>query len=147
MKGKGVFLHESDHWATPKKLYNYFINNGFIDPCPLHSKEDNLEKIYEGQSLFINPPYSQIAKWTEFIRRNINHAHEIFLLIPARTDTKYFHDLLMLWPRPEVIFIKGRLHFNEAGSAPFPSIMLHFYKHRTMSIPRKYSILNEAILK
>ena len=147
MKGKGVFSHESDHWATPKKLYNYFINNGFIDPCPLHSKEDNLEKIYEGQSLFINHPYSQIAKWAEFIRRNLNHAHEIFLLILARTDTKYFHNLLMLWPRPEVIFIKGRLHFNEDGTAPFPSILLHFVNFRSAPFSRKYSILNEEILK
>ena len=42
MNLKGVFSHESDHWKTPKKLYDAFMSAGYTDPCPLHSKEDNI---------------------------------------------------------------------------------------------------------
>lgn len=129
MKGKGVFLHETDHWATPKKLYNWFMDAGYVDPCPLHSKEDNLNKIYKGKKIFINPPYSQISKWVDFIKNNLPECLEIQLLIPARVDTKYFHELLKL--EPHIYFIKGRLHFNEAGSAPFPSIIMRFIGGKT----------------
>lgn len=126
MKGNAVFLHQTDHWATPKKLYNWYMKRGYIDPCPLHCKEDNLNVIYEGKKIFINPPYSQISKWVDFIENNLPYCSLIHLLIPARTDTKYFHELLKL--HPHIIFIKGRLHFNDAGSAPFPSIIMIF-KH------------------
>lgn len=133
MKGKGVFLHETDHWATPKKLYKCYMDKGFIDPCPLHCEKDNLNTIYKGKKIFINPPYSQISKWVEFIKNNLPECVEIHLLIPARTDTKYFHELLQL--KPHIVFIKGRLHFNDTGCAPFPSIIMCFYnKHYKFSI-------------
>ena len=145
MKGKGVFSHESDHWATPKKLYNWFMRHDFIDPCPLHSKEDNLDKIYEGKKLFINPPYSQIDKWTEFIKRNLPHCLDIWLLIPARTDTKYFHELLKL--HPNIYFIKGRLHFNESGTAPFPSILMRFVGGLYFTFPWYFPLKIEEFIK
>ena len=124
MNLKGCFLHNTDDWATPKKFYDYLIEEGYSDPCPLNSKEDNLSKIYpEGTKLFINPPYSKINEWTEFIKNN-NH-NRILLLIPSRTDTKYFHELLKL--RPWIYFIKGRLKFGDSKeSAPFPSLLLLF---------------------
>ena len=148
MKGKGVFLHESDHWATPKKLYNWYMEKGFIDPCPLHSKEDNLNKIYDGKKIFINPPYSQISKWVDFIENNLPHCELIHLLIPARTDTKYFHKLLSM--KPIIFFIKGRLHFNEDGSAPFPSVILSFTKDMfkvSFALPTYFSMDIEEDLK
>ena len=120
---KTMFSHNTDHWATPKNIYNYYIKHGYIDPCPLHSKEDNLNKKYENKKLFINPPYSAIDKWTEFIKNNYK-TNIIVLLIPARTDTKYFHELIKL--TPTIIFLKGRLKFNEKGTAPFPSILMIF---------------------
>lgn len=47
------------------------------------------------------------------------------MLIPARTDTSYFHDYIYHKAR-EVRFIRGRLRFNEAGPAPFPSMVVVF---------------------
>jgi site-specific DNA-methyltransferase (adenine-specific) len=45
------------------------------------------------------------------------------MLIPARTDTQYFHDYI--YGRHEVRFVRGRLHFNEAKcGAPFPSMVV-----------------------
>ena len=118
-----LFSHKSDHWSTPKWIYNEFMKQNYIDPCPLHSEVDNLNKIYTNQKIFVNPPYSEIDKWTEFVKNN-QKENLIVLLIPARTDTKYFHELLKL--KPKIIFIKGRLRFNETGTAPFPSILMMF---------------------
>ena len=54
------------------------------------------------------------------------------LLIPARTDTSYFHDYI--YRQAEIRFIRGRLAFededgNAAAPAPFPS-MLVIYRGR-----------------
>ena len=45
------------------------------------------------------------------------------MLIPARTDTKAFHEYI--WHKAEIRFLKGRLHFNDGpDSAPFPSMIV-----------------------
>lgn len=50
----------------------------------------------------------------------------VVCLVPARTDTKWFHDWVL--NRAEIRFIRGRLHFNGSkNSAPFPS-MLAIYR-------------------
>lgn len=76
--------------------------------------------------MFCNPPYSKIADWvkkcyTESLKPNTT----VVMLIPARTDTKYFHGYI--YHRAEIRFIKGRLKFNDGkGSAPFPSMIVIF---------------------
>lgn len=48
------------------------------------------------------------------------------MLIPARTDTKYFHEYIYHNTK-EIRFIKGRLKFGNAkNSAPFPSMVVVF---------------------
>ena len=47
------------------------------------------------------------------------------MLIPARTDTKAFHDFI--YHKAEVRFIRGRLKFGGSkNSAPFPSMIVIF---------------------
>ena len=47
------------------------------------------------------------------------------MLLPARTDTKWFHDYI--YKQTEIRFIKGRLKFgNSKNSAPFPSMIVVF---------------------
>lgn len=47
----------------------------------------------------------------------------VVMLIPARTDTAYFHDYI--YKKHEIRFIRGRLHFNESkAAAPFPSMIV-----------------------
>ena len=49
----------------------------------------------------------------------------VVMLIPARTDTKYFHDYIL--HRSEIRFIKGRLRFGDSKmNAPFPSMVVIF---------------------
>ena len=54
-------------------------------------------------------------------------AHEsnttVVMLLPARTDTKWFHN--HIYGNSEIRFIKGRLKFGDAvNSAPFPSMIV-----------------------
>lgn len=47
------------------------------------------------------------------------------MLIPARTDTRAFHDYI--YHQAEIRFIRGRIKFGDAkASAPFPSMLVIF---------------------
>ena len=123
-----LFSSASDRWATPKDLYAA-LDKEFkfdLDPCPLDGKEDGLAPLFcvwRGKRIFCNPPYGPgIADW---IKRGVEAELAVFL-VPARTDTRWFHELVL--PRAaEIRFLKGRLKFGAAKSgAPFPSMLLIF---------------------
>ena len=62
----GCFSHNTDHWRTPKEIYNFFMSEGYIDPCPFHADFNGLERFYKNQKIYINPPYSQIKSWVDY---------------------------------------------------------------------------------
>lgn len=119
----------SDHWSTPKEIYDYYINTlNYLDPCKLYDDGTDIQRYDFQENMFINPPYSNISEWVEFAINNsyYNDTH-VVLLIPSRTDTKYFHRLLNYGVTLD--FIKGRLKFGDhKGSAPFPSVLVHINK-------------------
>lgn len=118
-----MFSKKSDHWRTPKELYERFMDGGYVDPCPFESEYDNLDVDFGNVKMFINPPYSDIKRWVEFaIRHHNKYKKEILFLVPSRTDTKWFHELLEYGV--ELEFIKGRLHFSNKDRAPFPSVYI-----------------------
>ena len=76
--------------------------------------------------VFCNPPYGkEIGKWVE---KSSKTKGTVVMLIPARTDTLYFHNYI--YNKAEIRFIKGRLKFGGnqkgSGSAPFPSMVVVF---------------------
>ena len=105
-------LENSDHWSTPKWLYDE-LDNEFhfdFDPCPLHADFDGL-KINWGKCNFVNPPYNRIDK-PKFIKKAYDEwlkGNTSVLLIPSATGTKDFHELIL--PFAEVRFLKGRVAF------------------------------------
>jgi len=113
----------SDHWKTPKEIYDHFIKQDYFDPCPIHSEINGL-KINWGKKAFVNPPYSDIKLWIDkAIQQSIIGCH-VVLLIPSRTDTVYFHKLLN--KGIDIEFIKGRLKFGDSKTgAPFPSVLVY----------------------
>lgn len=137
-KLKGCFLHNSDDWATPQKIFDELDAefNFNLDPCAsvenhkcdlfYTEADDGLSKNWGGYRVFCNPPYSQISKWVEkAFRETRNDNTIVVMLIPSRTDTRYFHDYI--YQRTEIRFVKGRLKFGEATqSAPFPSMIVIF---------------------
>jgi hypothetical protein len=80
-----------------------------------------------GERVFCNPPYGrEIGKW---VQKSFEESKKkntlVVMLIPARTDTKYFHDYI--YGKAEIRFIRGRLKFGNAKTAaPFPSMVVIF---------------------
>ena len=121
MKLKALISHASDEWATPKYIYDQAMAKGMYDPCPIGGSKNNLKSDW-GKSNFVNPPYSQLLKWVEKSIEQHRKGKSVILLIPARTDTKAFR--LLYEYGSDITFITGRLRFNDAGPAPFPSMLV-----------------------
>jgi site-specific DNA-methyltransferase (adenine-specific) len=129
LKGKPAFpVSASPDWSTPEALYRELDAEFHFtaDPCPLKSIEDGLLPLFsewQGQRIFINCPYGpSIRKWLE----RAHEADVAVFLIPARTDTRWFHSIVLPQAR-EIRFIKGRLKFGGAKTgAPFPSMIVVF---------------------
>jgi len=144
MKGQDVlFSHKSDNYITPKWLIDELKQEFDIklDVCttkdnPLdipqffwYPEWDGLNACSEWQTWsYCNPPYSDVAcwvhmAWSEYMYRGIKS----ILLLPARTDTKWFHEYIYKKPYTEIRFLKGRLKFEGMqNSAPFPSMLVIF---------------------
>jgi len=125
-KQRHDFVKYSDHWSTPAQIYDHYVHSlGYLDPCKLFDSGTDLKAYDVKSNMFINPPYSHISEWVRYAVNNsyYNGIH-VVLLIPSRTDTRYFHELLQHGCVLE--FIKGRLHFGGSkNSAPFPSVLVH----------------------
>jgi len=126
---------KTDSWTTPINLKNK-LNEEFnfddFDPCPLNDNPDiNGLEIEWADKTFVNPPYSKLGStkkggigWIEKAHIEAQKGKLIVLLVPARTCTVWFHNIV-LKNKYEVRFIKGRLKFGDKkGSAPFPSILI-----------------------
>lgn len=140
MINPAMFSSKTDDWATPQELFDA-LNEEFcftLDPCAsssnakcdkFYTKQDNgLSKDWAGERVFCNPPYGrEISKWVEKCSIEANNPNTVVVaLLPARTDTQYFHRFIY-GKAKEVRFIKGRLKFGgHSNSAPFPSMIVIF---------------------
>ena len=119
----------SDEWRTPQSLFDKLDKefNFDSDPCPMLEKplKEGLYNMFMNR-VFVNPPYSNIALWVKSCYDHHKFTNAlVVMLIPSRTDTKYWHDYVM--KADEIRFIKGRLKFGDAkNSAPFPSCIVIF---------------------
>ena len=138
IKRDALYASNSDEWSTPQDIYDA-LDEEFhftLDPCATDGNhkctlyftqsENGLLQNWGGQRVFCNPPYSQISAWVEKAYREGSKDNTVVvLLIPSRTDTKYFHDFI--YQRAEIRFVRGRLKFGEAiHNAPFPSMIVIF---------------------
>lgn len=136
-----MFSSKTDQWETPQEFFEE-LDKEFhfnLDPCAdeqnhkcekYFTKEDNgLSKDWEGYRVFCNPPYGRdVGKWVEkAFHTNSEYGSLVVMLLPARTDTKWFHDYI--YHKAEIRFVRGRLRFgNSKNSAPFPSMIVVFKK-------------------
>lgn len=135
-----MFSSATDEWATPKDFFDT-LNEEFdftLDPCAstdnakcdkFYTKEqDGLKQDWSGERVFCNPPYGKvIGDWVRKCSEESKKPNTtVVALIPARTDTRYFHEFIYRKAR-EVRFVKGRLKFGGCkNSAPFPSMVVVF---------------------
>lgn len=136
-----MFSSKTDLWSTPQDLFDE-LNNEFhftLDVCAdesnrkcdkYYSKEqDGLSQPWIG-TVWCNPPYGRgIGQWVRRALFASVAGNTVVMLLPARTDTKWFHDYIYKRDNVEIRFIKGRLKFGGSkNSAPFPSMIVIFKK-------------------
>lgn len=133
-----------DEWQTPIWLFN-LLNHEFDFDLDAAATEDNtlcdyffdkeadgLRSRWTHESVFVNPPYSQMKAW---VKKGFEEARDnplvgkVVMLVAARTDTQAWWQYVRFG---EVRFLPGRLKFGLAGgeakfSAPFPSAVVIFY--------------------
>ena len=134
-----MFSSKTDLWSTPNDFFDK-LNDEFhftLDPCSTHEnakcyrhfteEENGLLQDWGNEVVFCNPPYGrQIKYWVKKAYEESQKDNTtVVMLIPARTDTIYFHEYI--YHKAEIRFIKGRLKFGNAkNSAPFPSMVVIF---------------------
>lgn len=139
MNKKALFTSNTDDYKTPKVLYDYFTKDlNLFDITPFQSEIDYMI-IEWNRNIYCNPPYSNTEKWiNEIIKRfDNNELDNCIILIPSRTDTKYFNKIINSKYISHIVFLKGRLKFNDLkNSAPFPSCLIYLdNKEKTNVLP------------
>lgn len=137
MNTKVMFSSKSDEWETPQDLFDK-LDEEFhfsLDVCadennykvvPFYSKlTDGLTSDWFNYTCWMNPPYGrEIGEW---VKKASEVKNTVVCLLPARTDTKWFHDYIYKKANVEIRFLKGRLKFGKSkNSAPFPSMIVIF---------------------
>jgi site-specific DNA-methyltransferase (adenine-specific) len=136
---------KTDLWATPQKLFNE-LHEEFAFTLDVAADESNhkcawyfteeqngLDQDWSGGRVWCNPPYGRII--ADFVKKGYDAVRSgkcplAVYLVPARTDTKWFHEYVLTavaegWA--EIRFVKGRIKFGDAKvGAPFPSIVIVF---------------------
>lgn len=143
MNNNLMFSSNIQTWETPKSFFKK-LNEEFkfnLDPCceivtaKCHKyyteKENGLIQDWGGHTVFVNPPYGRHQ--IEWIKKAYEESKKentiVVCLIPARPDTKIWHDII--FPYADIRFIKGRLKFGDSkNSAPFPSALIIFDKNK-----------------
>lgn len=134
----GMMSSAKDNWETPQKFFDK-MNDEFHFQLDVAADDKNhkcatyftkelsgLEQdwskylITPGGACWMNPPYGdQIVAW---VKKASESNCLVVGLLPARTDTRWFHD--HVYGKAEIRFIKGRLKFVGAkDGAPFPSMI------------------------
>lgn len=149
MRGRDALTSSAtDEWMTPPEVLARFeaLAPIVFDPCASPSSgermpnlrgscvrangQDGLRSRWGGWGhVFVNPPYSDMTAWADKVVSEAEQGTQVSLLVPARTDTRWFHHLLT---RAEFLVLwRGRIRFlrpdgTRATGATFPSAVLTF---------------------
>ena len=134
---------KTDDWATPQFLFdqlndkyrftldvaasssNRKCDEWFGLDHEQESRRDGLKADWYG-NVWCNPPYGRVIN--DWVRKANVYQGLSVLLLPARTDTRWFHDYCYLSGRTQIKFIKGRIKFGDGSApAPFPSMLVIFH--------------------
>jgi site-specific DNA-methyltransferase (adenine-specific) len=123
---------KADHWFGDRRNDGHqpiFTDDSYIDGLHRHWRA----KDGSPANVFVNPPFCREKKmyvdpwvdkaWTEV---SLGHARQVVILIPARTDVRYWHNTV--FPHAALVyFIKARVKFDGgSNSATFPSAIVVF---------------------
>ena len=130
-----MFSSEKEDWETPQDFFDNLNSEfGFTLDAAASLTNHKCDKYYSienngleqewDQSTYCNPPYGRgVFSWVQKAYFESLKGKTIVMLLPARTDTRWFHEFIL--GKAEIRFIKGRLKFGGSkNSAPFPSMVV-----------------------
>jgi phage N-6-adenine-methyltransferase len=131
-----ITASHTDDWGTPREFFDGLDHEfGFeVDVCatPDNAKcgrfftpeTNGLLQDWAPAVCWMNPPYGRgIVAWVEKAWRESRMGATVVALLPASTDTSWWHDYCE--KASERRFIRGRLRFyGRAGRAPFASVVV-----------------------
>lgn len=145
-----MFSSKKQDWETPSKFFDE-INSKYHFSFDLAANiqnakcqkfytplDDSLNQDWEKikGNMFLNPPYGRdLKKWVKKAAETSLEPNQfLVMLIPARTDTSYWHDYI--FGKAEIEFLRGRLMFEADGvpgdRAPFPSALVIYKGESTV---------------
>jgi phage N-6-adenine-methyltransferase len=140
-------LARADDWETPADVFGPLnAEFGFtLDAAAstenakcarfFSSHDDGVSQDWGRETVWLNPPYGrEIARWIRKAFLSARHGATVVCLVPARTDTAWWHDYA---EKGEVRFVRGRIRFERGGipigdttkgsaKSPFPSAIIVF---------------------
>lgn len=139
MISNALYSSKSELWETPQAFFDDLDNlfHFTLDVCALPEnakcaayytpEQDGLKQPWYGRC-WCNPPYGRnIGEWVRRAHLAACAGNLVVMLLPARTDTRWFNDFCYLNRYATVRFVRGRLKFGGArNSAPFPSMVVIF---------------------
>jgi len=158
MTWEDLHSSESMEWETPQALFDHFDRRFKFDLDAAAAAHNYKVKNHfskercafkhrwadHGSAVWLNPPYGRrVGLWiAEAQRQAIEGKIKVVVLIMARTDTAYFHDLCM--KANEIHFIRGRVKFERddghTGPAPCGSMAVLFDGKWQLNKPNFYGL-------
>ena len=124
MLNEALFSSKKEEWETPQALFDE-LDKEFhfdVDVCALPENAkcdryytpeiDGLKQSWQGVC-WCNPPYGR--KIGEWVAKAAKSEAVVVMLLPARTDTRWFHDYIYKAENADIRFIRGRLKFGGGG--------------------------------
>ena len=119
---------KSDTHITPDRVYDMILETWGIekkmmfDPCPVDGTHGLV--ISWKDFNFVNPPYTLLKEFVAKALDESSYGNRTVMLLPAKTDQAWFHDLVYNHRGIEIKWIKGRLKFkNKKWSATQPHFL------------------------
>ena len=154
----GTTITKQD-WETPQEFVDFIERehrvlftldvaataNNRKAPMWYDEEADGLNSSWYGHIVWCNPPYANQKDWVlKAIHESARNGVDVFMLIPARPDTKLFHDWIMT-NATSIGFVKGRLNFGgkeatNKGGCAFPSMVVRFKFGITPNEPHFYTL-------
>lgn len=132
----GMFTSNTDLWEIPQDFFDRWnaVYHFSLDVCALpenakceryFTPEQNALKQDWTGVCWMNPPYGRgIGAWVRKAYESAQNGATVVCLLPARTDTAWWHDYCM---HGDITFVRGRIKFGGAvWNAPFPSAVVVF---------------------
>lgn len=134
------FASQKQDWQTPPDLFGPLhsefrftldaaahAGNALL-PRFLGPEQDAMKASWSGERCWLNPPFGQgygLKQWVRKAYLESRRGALVVMLIPARTNTEWFHEICLRYA--EVRFVRGRPRFvGAAHGLPQPLCLVIF---------------------